>query len=202
MKLRTNIRVIQVLLTLIFLLFSYIPFISTVIIEIPGAVSQNAMNIVFISISIATILGGILVYGIFSARKSIRLIGTGFFSIGILIGYTDAYSLAFGIVLSWIFYESWYLSGNYAQIDQEYDSYSEDSVERIKLNEIFQAQIYSFLFIAWIALSISWGIMLLSSMFFIEIGKNKGFGTLGVTISASLLILLLLSRKIMATKFQ
>ncbi len=195
MNLQSNIRVIQSLQFLIFLVFSYIPFISTVIIEVPRTVSQNASNIIVISVFIATSIGIITIYGIVTLKLSIRIIGSIFFSIGIILGSTDVYSLAFGVVLSWIFYEVWYLSSHYHQLDQEYTSYHEDSVEMRKLMEIFQTQIFSLLFLAWIVLSLSWGILLISSVFFIQLGRDRGFGTLGIALSVSMLFLLFLIRK-------
>jgi hypothetical protein len=165
------------------------------LILIPGAVKQNALNITIIAISFATILGFIIIFGIFQAHLSLRIPGTCFFSVGILLGFSDVFSLAFGVILSWVFYESWFVSSHFYCLDQEYESYLEDSIERIELNKVFRNQIFSFLFIAWIALSISWGVLLVSSNFFIQLGENKGFGTLGVSISISVIILLFITRK-------
>lgn len=195
MTLHTNIRGIQFIMSLMFLIFSYIPFVSTVFILILGNVAQNELNIITITIGFATILCAIVIIGIFQARLSLRIIGTGYFSLGTLIGFSDVYSLALGVILTWIFYENWSILAQYNQLDQEYKSYPRDSVEIIQLNKIFRNQIFSFLFIAWIALSLSWGILLLSSNFFIQLGKNRGVGTLGITISISLLLLLFTAQK-------
>jgi hypothetical protein len=195
MTLNSNIRVIQSLELLVFLVFSYLPFISIVIIEVPRSVSQNALNITIIGVFLATLIGIITIYGILTLKLSVRIIGSIFFCIGIVLGSTDVYTLAFGVVLSWVFYEVWYLSSHYHQLDQEYTSYHEESVERKKLMDIFQTQIFSLLFLAWIVLSLSWGILFISSSFFVQIGRDKGFGTLGITLSVSLLALLVLVRK-------
>ena len=200
MSLLTNIRGIQFLQSLIFLVFSYVPFISTILIMIPGSVRQDALNITIISVGFATIFGVIVIFGIIQARLSLRIPGTCFFSLGILIGFSDVFSLSFGVILSWVFYESWFISSHFYYLDKEYETYSEDTIERIKLNKIFRSQIYSFLIIAWIALSISWGVLLLSSNFFVQIGENKGFGTVGITISISVILLLFISRKYLLPK--
>ncbi len=189
MSLLTNIRGIQFLQTLIFLVFSYVPFISTILI------SENALNITIISVGFASIFGAIVIFGIIQTRLSLRIPATCFFSLGILIGFSDVFSLSFGVILSWVFYESWFISSHFYHLDQEYETYSEATIERIKLNKIFRSQIYSFLIIAWIALSISWGVLLLSNNFFVQIGENKGFGTLGITISISVMLFFFIIRK-------
>jgi hypothetical protein len=162
---------------------------------IPGSVRQNALNLTIITVGFATILSAFVIFGIIQARLSFRIPSTCFFSLGILIGFSDVFSLSFGVILSWVFYESWFISSQFYHLDHEYETYLEDSIERIKLNKIFRNQIYSFLIIAWIALSISWGVLLLSSNFFFQIGENKGFGTLGITISISVILLLFITRK-------
>ena len=200
MNLRSNIKVIQSLELLVFIVFSFLPLLAIVIIEIPSKMENNALNVALIGTASAIVVGIIIIYGLISLGSNIRFFGTIIFSIGILLGYSDAYALAFGIILTWVFYEVWYISFHYYHLDLEYSSYSEESVERIKLREVFQLQLYSFLLLAWIALSLSWGILILSSIFFVQLGRNQGFGTLGITISVSMIFLLFFIRNFVITK--
>ncbi len=200
MNLRSNIKVIQSLEIMIFIVFSFLPLLATVIIEIPSKMENNAFNMAIIGTTSAIIVGTITIYALLSLRSNVRFFGTIIFSIGILVGYSDAYALAFGIILTWVFYEAWYISFHYYHLDLEYSSYSEESVERIKLREVFQLQFNSFLLLAWIALSLSWGILILSSIFFVQLGRNQGFGTLGITISVSMIFLLFFVRNLVITK--
>lgn len=200
MNLRSNIKVIQSLELLVFIVFSFLPLLATVIIDIPSKMGNNALNVALIGTASVLVVGIIIIYALISLGSNIRFFGTIIFSIGILVGSSDVYALAFGIILTWVFYEAWYISFHYYHLDLEYSSYSEESVERIKLQEVFQLQLYSFLLLAWIALSLSWGILILSSIFFVQLGRNQGFGTLGITLSVSMIFLLFIIRNFVIVK--
>jgi hypothetical protein len=93
-----------------------------------------------------------------------------------------------GFILSWCFYKIWYIAFKYNQLDQEYSTYSSNSIEIQKLMKTFQSQFYSFILLAWTILSISWGILLITNIFYVELGTGE-FGTLGISISISIILL-------------
>ncbi|MFX0151745.1 MAG: hypothetical protein ACFFAJ_13235 [Candidatus Hodarchaeota archaeon] len=183
---------IRIAMFVTFLVFSFVPLVS----EILLILSRYPEYLAFFGLIIGflCILSFITIFGILTLRIELRELGTGLFSFGILFSFTNPYLIALGIILSWFFYEFWYLASHYQQLIIEYTNYSSDSIEKQKLLEIFRSQITSFGLLAWIALSISWGILFIASNYYIELGKN--FGTLGISISAAMIILLYVIQKI------
>ena len=107
--------------------------------------------------------------------------------------FDDPFILALWVILTWGFYEIWFLTSRYEQLDQEYDSYPSECKEREKLIEIFRIQFSSFGLLAWIALSVSLIILMITTNFYIELGFS--FGTLGVTISFVVIFFIYLTKK-------
>ncbi len=209
MKLRTIIWGIQSVLILIFLVFSFIPLFSVVSLLFIQIYSSNLIIIVS-SIGITLLLGSLGIYGIITLKLEFRGISTAILISGILLSrfllalrmdpmieqievFDDPFILALWVILTWGFYEVWFLTSRYKQLDQEYDSYPAECIERKKLAGIFRLQFISFGLLVWIAISICFLVLYLASNFFIEVGKV--YGTLGISISAAMLILLYLIRK-------
>ncbi|MFX0123145.1 MAG: hypothetical protein ACFFAE_05865 [Candidatus Hodarchaeota archaeon] len=192
MKLHSFIRAIQLIMILTFLIFSYIPFFSAALLLVSRYYSINFL-IIIVFITFILLFGIIVISGIITLQLELRGLSTILFSFGILFSFTDTYLIALGVILSWIFYESLFLTSRYHQLDLEYESYPLNSVERQKLREGFRTQFGSLGVLAWIALSISWAILLFASNFYIEVGQE--FGTLGISISISMLMLMYLVRK-------
>ncbi|MFX0171495.1 MAG: hypothetical protein ACFE9L_06215 [Candidatus Hodarchaeota archaeon] len=183
---------IRIVMFITFLVFSFVPFISAILLILPRYSDYLAFFVLIIGFF--CILGFITIFGIFTLKIELRELGIGLFSFGILFSFSDPYLLALGIILSWSFYEFWYLASHYQQLSIEYSNYASYSTEKQKLLEIFRTQIISFGLLAWIALSISWGILFIASNYYIELGEN--FGTLGISISAAMIILVYVIQKL------
>ena len=68
-----------------------------------------------------------------------------------------------------------------------------NSIEVKKLLKTLQNQFSSFILLAWALLSVSWGILLVVNIFYIELGTGE-FGTLGISISITIFLLVRLIR--------
>ena len=213
MRLQTIIWGIQLVLILVFLAFSFVPLFSVVLLLFLQVYSTNLLIIVS-SIGITLLLGFLGIYGIITLKLEFRGVSTAILISGILLSrfllalrpdqmaeqievFDDPFILALWVILTWGFYEVWFLTSRYKQLDQEYESYPSDCLEREKLVEIFRNQFSSFGLLVWIALSICFLVLYLASNFYIEVGKV--YGTLGITFSAAMLILLHLIRKYTGT---
>jgi len=183
MKLKPIIWSIQFVMIFTFLIFSFFPLIYNLLNRFPSHLSM----IIMISIPF-----GLTIYGIITLKAKLREISTIFFSFGIIFSFSDSFILSFGVVISWLFYETWMIAWTYNQLDMEYLSYSSNSLERLKLNRSFQSRITSISLLAWIALSLSWGLLFIAQNFFIQLGI---FGTLGISISIAMLLILYLIPK-------
>jgi hypothetical protein len=146
------------------------------------------LTLYFFSIILFLIFGLITIYGILSLKLELRPLITIFFSSGLLFYLQNPYLLVLGFILSWSFYKIWYIAFKYNQLDQEYSTYPSNSIENQKLMKTFQSQFNSFILFAWTILSISWGILLITNIFYIELGTGE-FGTLGISISISIILL-------------
>jgi hypothetical protein len=174
-----------------FLVFSYIPLFSLIFVFIYPFLSAYAF---IFSLILFTLLGLLVIIGIITLDLRFRTLATAFFASGILFLLKNPYLLAFGVILSWSFYEIWYISFKYNQLDQEYSTYPSDSIEKQKLLKTFQVHFFSFILLIWIVLSISWGILLIANNFYVELGTGE-FGTLGITLSIAIILLIYLVQK-------
>jgi len=146
------------------------------------------------------LLGLIAIYGIFTLKLGLRIYSTIYFSLGIIFGLNSIYISVLGVVLCWLFFETWHIVAKYRQLDEEYTEYPDDSWERTSLFHLFQTQLLSLGFLAWITISVSWGILILTSTFFIEVGMERGFGTLGISITFAMFLLLFLVQKYLSPR--
>lgn len=183
MKLKPIIWGIQFIMIFTFLIFSFFPLIYNLLNRFPSHLSMTVM----ISIPF-----GLTIYGIITLKAKLREISTIFFSFGIIFSFSDSFILSFGVVISWLFYETWMIAWTYDQLDMEYLPYSSNSLERLKLNRSFQSRITAISLLAWIALFLSWGLLLIAQNFYIQLGK---FGTLGISLSLAMLLILYLIPK-------
>jgi hypothetical protein len=175
-----------------FLFFSFIPLISATLLFLPYYSDYLTFFVLLIGFFLC--LGIIAIFGIFTLQLRFRGLSTGLFSFGIIFSFNDPYLLTLGTVISWSFYEFWFLASRYQDLLREYSTYTNDSIEKQKLTDLFRTQITSFGLLAWIVLSISWGILFIASNYFIEVGEE--FGTLGISISIAMIILLYIIQKI------
>jgi len=182
MRLKPVILGIQFIMVLTFLFFSFFPLLYTL-----------SSLIVFqfpILVILLIILGLITIYGIYTLNLGFRGLSTGYLSLGIIFSVTDSFILSFGVVISWLFYETWLLAWKFQQLDREYLPYTSNSPEQMKLHKLFQSQLISLSLLAWISLTLSWGVLFIAQTFYVQLGSE--FGTLGVSISLALLFLLYL----------
>jgi len=139
------------------------------------------------------IVGVVTIIGIFTLNLDLRGLTTFIFSIGIIFNFDDPFFLAFGVVLSWLFYELLYVFARFYQLDMEYSSYPEGSFERQRLTHNLRTQLISFLIIGWITISLTWVALYLSTNFYFELGKD--FGTLGIATSFTMITLVYLTQR-------
>ncbi len=196
MKMQLIFWNLQLAMIISFLVFSFIPLLSLIFSVLFSQLSVNlTMNLVYVCLIILfTVLGLIALFGITTLNLGYRSFVTIFFSCGILFYYENPYLLALGITLAWSFYNIWFITFKYRQLDQDYSTYPSNSIERQKLLKTFQIQFSSFALLTWIILSVSWGILLIASNFYIELGTRE-FGTLGITISLGIILIIYLFRK-------
>ena len=186
------ILLIRIFMIIIFIFFSYLPFVSVINVILPQYFSNNVY--IFILAAILTIIIGVVtIIGIFTLNLDLRRFTTIIFSVGIVLSFDDPYFLAFGVVLSWLFYEFWYIFTRFYQLDKEYASYSQESFERQRLSHNLLTQLISFLIIGWIMISLSWVVLYLSTNFYFELGKD--FGTLGIATSFTMVTLVYLTQR-------
>ena len=186
------IFLMRIFMLIIFIIFSYFPFIAVFNIILPQYFADNLYF--FILTGLFTILvGAVTIYSIYTLNLDLRGITTGVFSIGIIFSFDNPYFLAFGVVLSWLFYELWHVFARFYQLDKEYSSYTSKSFERQRLNRNLRAQIVSFLIIGWITVSMSWIVLYFSTNFYFELGRE--FGTLGIATSFAMVTLVYLTQR-------
>ncbi|UCG90147.1 MAG: hypothetical protein JSU57_00030 [Candidatus Heimdallarchaeota archaeon] len=194
MKMQKIIWSLQIVMALGYLSFSFIPLFWFFSIF---------FSPFFVMLTISTILlallGLIAFFGIATLKLGFRSFVTIFFSCGVLFYFENPYLLSLGIIITWMFYEIWFISFKYHQLDQEYSTYPQDSIEREKLQKTFQLQFASFLFLVWIVLSLVWGILLISTNLYVELGTGV-YGTLGITISVAILLIVYLTQKYVSKK--
>lgn len=192
---RVNLIIWSLQITMIcsFLVFSFFPFLWLIINSSLTYLSLY-LSLLLISTVVLVLLGLISVIGIITLKLEYRPFVTIFFSSGILFYLRNPYLLALGVILAFSFYNFWFIAFKYHQLDQEYSSYPPYSIERQKLLKTFQIQLSSFILLAWIVLSISWGILFFASNFYIELGTGE-FGTSGITISIAITLLFFLVQK-------
>ncbi|UCG03105.1 MAG: hypothetical protein JSW11_03765 [Candidatus Heimdallarchaeota archaeon] len=196
MKIRYILWSIRLFMIFCFVVFSLIPLllaISLLFFSYLSSYFARYLGIYMFSVILIILLGLIAVYGIVKFKIELRLLITALFSCGLLFYLQNPYLLALGVILTWSFYEIWYIAYKYNQLDQEYSTYLSNSIEIQKLMKTFQIQFNSFILLVWIVLSISWGILLLANYFYIELGTGE-FGTLGISISIAIILLIRLVR--------
>ncbi len=189
MKMQQIIWSLQIIMMSSFIIFSFIPLLRLII-----PLFSYYLIIFFISIFLLSILGFIALFGIITLKLDFRNIVTLFFSCGILFYIENPYLLALAVIITWMFHEMWFISFKYHQLDKEYSTYPPDSIEKQKLLKTFQMHLNSFILLAWIVLSISWGILLIANNFYIELGTGE-YGTLGIAISVAIILLIYLVQK-------
>ena len=190
MKMRQILWSIRLVMLSCFFVVSYIP----IILFIAFLFSNTTYFPLFlVSIIIIILLGLLTVYGILKFKLELRLLVTVIFSFGLLFYIQNPYLLALGVILLWAFYKMWYIAFKYDQLDRDYSTYPSNSIEVQKLLKTFQGQFNSFVFLIWIVLSISWGIILIVTSFYIDLGPG-GIGTLGISISIAIILLVRLVR--------
>jgi hypothetical protein len=185
---------IRLNLLLIYIIFSFIPFFSALNVFLPQYFFNN-IYIFSVILAFSMSLCLLTVIGILSLRLRFRNISTVVFSLGIIFGFNDPMMLSLGVVLTWLFYELWLILARFHQLDKDYSSYPTGSLEKYRLYTNFKNQVTSILFLAWIALSLSWAVLAITSTFYLELGEK--YGTLGLATSAMMLILVFLSRKLL-----
>jgi hypothetical protein len=193
LSLKTIIWIIKLVMILLFLSFSFLPLAIasfTLLLEF----YSNNIRLQILVLIILLSFGFMSLFGIITSNLKIRFLGVGFFSLGIVFSFTNPYLLSLGIVVSWVFYEIWYLISQYDQFIWDYDDYPKNSFETQKLNKIFYNQFISLGTLAWIALSISWLALFISSNYYIELGFQ--FGTLGISISIAMILIFYLINKL------
>lgn len=187
MRMRYVLWSIRLTMICSYFVFSFIPLLLvTSLLFLP--LLSLYISLYVISIILMIFLGSIAVYGIGRLKMELRSLTTVLFSCGLLFYLQNPYLLALGVILSWFFYKIWYLAFKYYQLDKEYSTYPSNSIERQKLMKTFQVQFNSFVLLIWIVLSISWGILLIANIFYIKLGTGE-FGTLGITISIAIILL-------------
>ena len=170
-----------------YFVFSFIPLLfASSLLFLPFLSSY--LTLYLFSIILFIIFGLIVIYGIVSLKMELRLLITVFFSSGLLFYLQNPYLLVLGFILSWSFYKIWYIAFRYNQLDREYSTYPSNSIEIQKLMKTFQNQFNSFILLAWTMLSFSWGILLVTNIFYVELGTGE-FGTLGISVSITILLL-------------
>ncbi|MFX0014756.1 MAG: hypothetical protein ACFFB2_00850 [Promethearchaeota archaeon] len=174
-----------------FILFTFIP-LFWFILSLPFLASHS-IRFVFVEL-ILIILGFVAIYGILTLKLEYRSLVTAFFTCGNLFYLQNPYLLSLGVILSWSFYKIWLISFKYNQFDQEYVTYPLNSTEKQLLIKSYYNQLSSFFLLVWIILLISWGILFVTNNFFIEMGTGE-FGTLGITISIAIILLVFLVQK-------
>ncbi|MFX1534922.1 MAG: hypothetical protein ACFFDI_11920 [Promethearchaeota archaeon] len=175
-----------------FLLFSLIPLFSYVIFLSPYF---NPFFFVLFIVLIS-LFALVVIFGIITLHSKLRLIATLFFSLGTLSNFFDPYMLSLSLIISWLFYELWFQLMIFRQLDEEYVTYLPESIEKKKLKKLFQDQLTSYGLFAWIALTISWGILFFASNFYIELGQERGFGTLGLALSIVIILTVYIGKKV------
>jgi hypothetical protein len=192
MRMRNILWSIRLVMICSYFIFSFIPLIFAIsLFFLPFFTSY--IIVYLSSIILIVILGLIAIYGIVSLKMELRPLITVFFSSGLLFYLQNPYLLALGIILSWSFYKIWYIAFKYHQLDREYSTYPYNSIEIQKLMKTFQGQFNSFILLVWTILSISWGILLLTNIFYVKLGTGE-FGALGISISITILLLVRLIR--------
>lgn len=185
MKMRQILWSIRLVMLSCFFIVSYIP-----ILLFSSFLFTNTayFPLFLLSIIIIILIGLLAVYGILKFKLELRTLVTVIFSGGLLFYIQNPYILALGVILSWAFYKMWYIAFKYDQLDRDYSSYPSNSIEIQKLLITFQGQFNSFIFFLWIVLSISWGMILIVTSFYIDLGPGE-FGTLGISISIAIILL-------------
>ncbi|MFW9854056.1 MAG: hypothetical protein ACFFFG_03320 [Candidatus Thorarchaeota archaeon] len=210
---RQLLRIIYLIKTVIFITFFgsfYLPLASVCLVSVLYFSPHDI--IVQLTVVFILLLTGLLVgYGIFALLPQLRGITFGFpvfiilavgilstygsnelnriLTVGIISIFNDPYVISFSVVLSWFLYEIWYITARFHQVIHEYETYySEKSPEVTKLHKLFRSQFTSFAILSWTALALSWTIIYLASHYFIELGFD--FGTLGITISLAMVLLI------------
>ena len=186
MRMRHTLWIIRLVMLCGFFVVSYIP----IILFISFLFSNPAyFPLYIITIIIILLLGGLAVYGIFKFKLELRPLVTVILSVGILFYIQNPYLLALGVILLWSFYRIWYIAFKFYQLDQDYSTYASNSIEIQKLLKTIRVQFNSFVFLVWIVLSISWGIILIVNTFYIDFGHGE-FGTFGISISIAIILLI------------
>lgn len=178
---------------IIFIFFSFIPFVSVINIILPQYFSNNIYFFILAG-TVTIIIGVVTIISIITLNLDLRGLTTLVFSIGIIFSFDNPYFLAFGVVLSWLFYELWFVFARFYQLDKEYSSYKQKSFERQRLSRNLRAQLISFLIIGWITISLSWAVLYLSTNFYFELGRE--FGTLGIATSFTMITLVYLTQRL------
>ena len=185
MKMRHILWIIRLVMICGFFVVSYIPIIMFI-----SLIFSNStyFPLYLFTITIILLLGCLVVYGILKFKLELRSLVTGILSVGILFYIRNPYLLALGVMLLWSFYKIWYIAYKYYQLDQDYSTYPSNSIEIQKLLNSFHTQFNSFVFLVWIVLSISWGIILIVNNFYIDFGSGE-YGTIGISISIAIILL-------------
>lgn len=184
----------KITMVLAFLIFSYIPLLSSIIFFLPQIPFGDTKVLTTYIVILLLLWGLVTLFGILTMSLRLRELGSILFVLGSLFSSNDPYFLSLGIVISWIFYELWFVVSQSQQLLRDYDSYPTHSIERRKLYNLFQNQVFSFGLLAWIVLSMTWFVLFLAENFYVELGKE--FGSIGISLSIAILILLLLFQKI------
>ena len=186
------ILIMRILMLIVFFFFSFIPFVSVINVILPQYFAENLSF--FILAGLFTILVGIItITSIYTLNLDFRLFTTIIFALGIIFNFDNPYLLSFGAVLSWLFYELWYVFARFFQLEQEYSTYPRQSIERNLLSHSLREQLLSFLIMGWVTVSLSWIVLYISSNFYFELGKD--FGTLGIATSFTMITIVYLAQR-------
>ncbi|MHA1975122.1 MAG: hypothetical protein ACTSW1_19205 [Candidatus Hodarchaeales archaeon] len=190
MKIKSVILTFKISMVMTFYLFSFIPLINAWLNTFTVLFVFNAKAYYILGATFM-IFGIISTFGILTLKLTFRALTAIFFSLGIIFSYSSPYFFSLGIVLSWFFYEIWRILYFFSILDKEYEPYDNFDLERIRVTQVFKNQIVSLSILAWIAISLSWLVLFIASIFYIQLGKEH-FGTIGISLSAAMLLLLYL----------
>ncbi|MFX0209710.1 MAG: hypothetical protein ACFFDT_27260, partial [Candidatus Hodarchaeota archaeon] len=148
MKIRYILWCIRLFMIFSYIVFSFIPLllaISLLFFSYLTSYTVRNFAIYMFFVILIILLGFVAIYGIIKLKIELRLLITALLSCGLLFYLQNPYLLALGVILTWSFYEIWYIAFKYNQLDQEYSTYPSNSIEIQKLMKTFQTQLNSFI---------------------------------------------------------
>ncbi|UCE13300.1 MAG: hypothetical protein JSV04_14080 [Candidatus Heimdallarchaeota archaeon] len=190
MKVKIVIWSIQLFMIFGFLFFSILPLITIISTFFSLFISYfwEIRNFILLLLIFS---GLISIYGIITLDLRLRTFTTIIFSGGILYSFENPYLLTLGVILTWLFYEIWFICNKYHLLDSEYRTYPISCIEKQRLEKSLFNQLSSFGLLGWIVLLISWAVIFTANNFYIDLGE---YGTVGISLSVAMILLLYLTK--------